>query len=135
MAIKDHKESLSNEFRNIIKEMHFLLDNISLDLHKAEHGNKAASQRVRTGTVRLEKIAKMYRKESVHHEKKSSKRSSTKSASSKAKKPAAKTMSRTKAKTTSKAKSASKAKSISAKPRHFAFKRSTAKLPQKRMGW
>ena len=39
------------------------------DLQKAEGGNKAASQRVRTGTVRLEKVAKLYRKESIKTEK------------------------------------------------------------------
>jgi len=40
------------------------------DLHKANKGNRAAAQRVRTGTIKLEKCAKMYRKESVAAEKK-----------------------------------------------------------------
>lgn len=42
-----------------------LLVKIGTDLQKAENGNKAASQRVRTMTVRLEKIAKLWRKESI----------------------------------------------------------------------
>lgn len=46
-----------------------LLQQITHDLEKAEGGNKAASQRVRTGTVRLEKLAKGYRKESITSEK------------------------------------------------------------------
>jgi hypothetical protein len=32
-------------------------------------GNKAASQRVRTGTIMLERIAKVFRKESIYAEK------------------------------------------------------------------
>src|ERR1700733_10666090 len=50
------------------KHMRDLLSQITSDLDKAEGGNKAASQRVRTGTVKLEKIAKMYRKESIKTE-------------------------------------------------------------------
>mgnify|MGYP006281957197 CR=1 FL=1 len=41
------------------------LEQIAKDLIKAEKGNRAAAQRVRTGTIKLEKIAKQYRKESV----------------------------------------------------------------------
>src|ERR1700759_1639421 len=55
---------------NTFKQMRELLNNISHDLVKSENGNKAASQRVRTGTVRLEKLAKQYRKESISFEKK-----------------------------------------------------------------
>ncbi len=47
------------------KRMNELLEQIVSDLNRAERGNKAASQRVRTGTIQLEKIAKQYRKESV----------------------------------------------------------------------
>lgn len=43
-----------------------LLEQIYEDLHKAtEKGNKAAAQRVRTKSIKFEKIAKLYRKESV----------------------------------------------------------------------
>ena len=47
------------------------LEEISHDLQKSLGGNKAASQRVRTGTIKLERTAKLYRKESVASEKKS----------------------------------------------------------------
>ncbi len=51
------------------KHLKDLLHNVTLDLTKSEGGNKAASQRVRTGTVKLEKLAKLYRKESIKNEK------------------------------------------------------------------
>jgi len=46
-----------------------LLERLSKDLLKVQRGNKSAAQRVRTGTVKLEKIAKLFRKESVCAEK------------------------------------------------------------------
>lgn len=46
-----------------------LLSDLTKDLAKAFRGNKAASQRVRTGTIKLERIAKQFRKESVSAEK------------------------------------------------------------------
>lgn len=55
------------ETTNKMKEQ---LCQIAKDIEKAERGNKAASQRVRTGTIRLEKIAKLFRKESIATEKK-----------------------------------------------------------------
>jgi hypothetical protein len=77
------------------KHMRDLLCNIGSDLEKAENGNKAASQRVRTATVKLEKVAKAYRKESIATEKKGrgTKKPAKKAAATKAKtskKPAAK---------------------------------------------
>jgi hypothetical protein len=51
------------------KHMRELLCGISVDLEKASGGNKAAAQRVRTGTIKLEKVAKNYRKESINAEK------------------------------------------------------------------
>lgn len=42
-----------------------LLTGISRDLTKVERGNRAAAQRVRVGTLRLEKVGKQFRKESV----------------------------------------------------------------------
>lgn len=50
-------------------EMQALLECVTKDLEKGAKGNKAAAQRVRTGTVKLEKIAKLYRKQSVASEK------------------------------------------------------------------
>ena len=55
--------------KDTIKHMRELLSQITVDLEKADGGNKAASQRVRTGTVKLEKVAKAYRKESIKGEK------------------------------------------------------------------
>lgn len=52
------------------KRLRDLLNHVVSDLEKSENGNKAASQRVRTGTVKLEKVAKAFRKESIAHEKK-----------------------------------------------------------------
>ncbi len=51
------------------KQMREILAGISVDLEKAATGNKAASQRVRTGTIKLEKTAKNYRRESISAEK------------------------------------------------------------------
>ena len=56
--------------KDTYKHLKDLLANITADLEKSENGNKAASQRVRTGTVKLEKVAKAYRKESISAEKK-----------------------------------------------------------------
>lgn len=55
--------------KETFKHLKDLLAHITHDLDKAEGGNKAASQRVRTGTVKLEKVAKVYRKESIKSEK------------------------------------------------------------------
>ena len=52
-----------------VKEMRHLLASLTIDLEKAAYGNKAASQRVRTGTIKLEKGAKKFRKESIKAEK------------------------------------------------------------------
>jgi hypothetical protein len=45
---------------NTETQMKGLLAEITHDLEKADRGNKAASQRVRTGTIKLEKVAKVY---------------------------------------------------------------------------
>jgi hypothetical protein len=46
------------------------LADLCRDLEKANAGNKAASQRVRTATIKLTKISKIYRKESILAERK-----------------------------------------------------------------
>ena len=61
MALKDTCKTLKS-----------LIEGIQHDLQKAEEGNKAAAQRVRTSSIKLEKIAKLYRKESIKEEKKGS---------------------------------------------------------------
>ncbi|MDN3507768.1 MAG: histone [Simkaniaceae bacterium] len=64
-----------------IKEMENLLAHINADMVKVNRGNSAAAQRVRTGTIKLEKVAKKFRKESVVAGKK--KRSTRKKATAK----------------------------------------------------
>jgi hypothetical protein len=52
-----------------VHHLNVLLVSITKDLSKVGRGNKAAAQRVRVGTIRLERIAKQFRKESVASEK------------------------------------------------------------------
>ncbi|MCB1073378.1 MAG: histone [Chlamydiales bacterium] len=60
---------------NTIKNMEAMLMDLAMDLRKAsEKGNKAASQRVRTGTIKFAKLAKQYRKESIAADKKGGKK-------------------------------------------------------------
>lgn len=56
--------------KDTVNTMRKGLEDLCRDLEKANGGNKAASQRVRTGTIKLAKIAKVYRKESLLAEKK-----------------------------------------------------------------
>lgn len=122
--------------KETIKQMKDLLAHITTDLEKADGGNKAASQRVRTGTVKLEKVAKVYRKDSIKHEKstqgtkKTAKKAAGKSTAKKAAKPAAKATANKSVKV--KAKPKAKAHKAVAKPRAMSLKRPTAKLPSKR---
>lgn len=51
--------------KTTVEHMKKLLQEISHDLEKSGRGNKAASQRVRTRTIRFAKIAKDFRKESI----------------------------------------------------------------------
>ena len=70
-------------FKDTVKTMRELLVEIQADLEKGENGNKAAAQRVRVYTIDLEKIAKLYRKESINSEKKGEKKSAPKKAAPK----------------------------------------------------
>lgn len=118
--------------QNTVSHLKELLSNITQDIGKAEGGNKAAAQRVRTQTVKFEKIAKTYRKESISNEK-----------HNKGKKPAKKAFALNKSTALkgraapSKAKAAPKkqkpkAKAATARPRALSLKRPTARLPVKR---
>lgn len=51
--------------KNTCNELKMLLEAICADLEKASEGNQAAAQRVRTNSIRFQKVAKLYRKESV----------------------------------------------------------------------
>lgn len=117
--------------KETIKHMKDLLTHITADLEKADGGNKAASQRVRTGTVRLEKIAKVYRKDSIKNEKATQ---GTKRPAKKAGKSTAKKAAKPKAAKAVKVKAKPKAKAHKAiaRPRALSLKRPTAKLPAKR---
>jgi len=117
--------------KDTIKHMRELLSGIAHDLEKADGGNKAASQRVRTGTVKLEKIAKHYRKESIKTEK--SGKSTKKTASSHKKTPAKKAAPAKKSTPAKKIlKAKPKAKIHKARPSALSFKKPTAKLPSRR---
>ena len=70
-------------FKDTVKTMKDLLEEITTDLQKGENGNKAAAQRVRVYTIDLEKVAKLYRKESISAEKKMVKKVAPKKATSK----------------------------------------------------
>lgn len=107
-----------------------LLGKITSDLHKAEGGNKAASQRVRTMTVRLEKVAKTYRKESIHNEKNTKGMKKPKKVGKAKAKPAAKKAAHPKKPAAKKPAAKSKGSALS-RPRALSLKKPTAKLPMK----
>lgn len=50
-------------------KLEHLVHLLSKDLTKVYKGNKSAAQRVRVGTLQLEKVGKLFRKESVYAEK------------------------------------------------------------------
>lgn len=52
-----------------VQQLNTVLTKVVMDLSKVYKGNKSAAQRVRVGTINLEKIAKRFRKESVAAEK------------------------------------------------------------------
>lgn len=129
MKLKNWR-NLTMALKDTVKHMRDLLGNITHDLEKADGGNKAASQRVRTGTVKLEKLAKTYRKESIKTEK------STKGQKKPAKKAAAPKGKAKPAANKGKAKPAPKAKAhkATARPRALSLKKPSARLPMKRAG-
>lgn len=66
--------------KETVSSMRKHLEEMIRDLDKAVGGNKAASQRVRTSSIKFGKIAKTYRKESVSSEKGGAKKKSVKKA-------------------------------------------------------
>ena len=130
--------------KDTFKQMKELLSDIMSDLDKSENGNKAASQRVRTGTVRMEKLAKQYRKESIASEKKTKGQKTTatkktvskaKPATTKAKPTTANKSKSSTVKATSKPKAiakTSKKATTQARPRQLSVRKPTAKLPSKK---
>lgn len=55
--------------KETINHVRQILIGLCHDLEKAAEGNRAAAQRVRTGSIEFSKVAKVYRKESVAAEK------------------------------------------------------------------
>jgi DNA-binding protein H-NS len=55
--------------KETINAMRQHLIELSHDLEKASGGNRAAAQRVRTGSIKFAKISKVFRKESISAEK------------------------------------------------------------------
>ena len=55
--------------KDTMNHLHNLLGALAKDLAKVHRGNKTAAQRVRVGTIQLERTAKLFRKESVAAEK------------------------------------------------------------------
>lgn len=107
--------------------MNSLLAEIQEDMQKLEAGNKAAAQRIRTNTIRFEKVAKLFRKESIAAAKSGGlkRKSTTKSKAKLTKSPAKKkAASKTKAK---KAAAKSVAKKSPAKKKVVAKKKAPAK--------
>lgn len=101
--------------KNTAEELREVLQQTVRDLDKAEKGNKAAAQRVRTNTVRLEKVAKLYRKESISQERGDVKKTAKKAAAPQKPKKA----------------TAEKKKSTPAKKSNFS-RRASAKIPTRR---
>ncbi len=62
--------------KETMHQLNQLLSCMVKDLEKSYRGNKTAAQRLRVGTIQLEKIAKIFRRESVAAEKGHKKRSS-----------------------------------------------------------
>lgn len=73
--------------RETMNHLNHLLAAVTKDLMKVSNGNKSAAQRVRTGTIKMEKIAKLFRKESVAAEKSGQLKRKSKSRKKAVKKP------------------------------------------------
>lgn len=121
--------------KQTVNQMRSHLTQIMQDLDKADRGNKAASQRVRTGTIRLEKIAKLFRKESIKEEKTHKGKKKPAAAKMVAKKAPVKKAAKPVAKKAMKAKpkAAMKSKKATAGTRALSVqRRQTAKLPSRK---
>lgn len=116
--------------RDTCQSMKECMDMIAQDLEKAQEGNKAAAQRVRINTIKFEKAAKLYRKESVKAQKGGGGASKT-SAGSRAPSKTKKTKTSKRPAPASSTKRTTK--KAAAKPKALTRKRATAKLPKKRV--
>ncbi len=55
-----------------MQRLHHLIEAVAKDLVKVTRGNRSAAQRVRVGTLHLQKWGKLFRKESLHAERRGS---------------------------------------------------------------
>lgn len=55
--------------KETMQHLDHILAGVAKDLTKVNRGNKSAAQRVRVGTIKLERVAKLFRRESVAAEK------------------------------------------------------------------
>lgn len=122
--------------KNTVVQLRTLLGQVTKDLDKAERGNKAASQRVRTGTIKLEKTAKLFRKESVKADKENKGRPKVAKKATTAKKATSKKTAAPKKGNTKKAAAPKKAaptkKKVTARRSAMSFERQrSAKLPRR----
>jgi hypothetical protein len=67
------KAATIQELKNLSLTIKNYLNNMQIDLEKAERGNRSAAQRLRTQSINFSKIAKDYRRISLLSEKKISK--------------------------------------------------------------
>lgn len=116
--------------KDTVKNLRTLLHTVTSDLTKAENGNKAASQRVRTGTIRLEKLAKHYRRESIKAERSGNGKKPKSSKGSKAPKVSKASKAPKHSKSAPKAKAQKSSSSSSSKSKQK--KRATAKILKKK---
>ncbi len=116
--------------KDTCKTLRSLLEEILADLQKADAGNKAAAQRVRTQSIKFEKCAKMYRKESIKADKSGHMKKAKEANRKKVAKPVP-SKAATVTKTVTKPAAASK-KRAPAKKAPPMPKRPTAKLPRVR---
>ncbi len=111
MFFKYQEEEKNMALKDTSKKLGEALTQVAKDLAKAVGGNRAASQRVRTGTIKLEKLAKVFRKESV----KEAKKALPKKKASPKKKPATKKKAEPKRKVATKKKAPAKKKTAAKK--------------------
>ena len=58
--------------QDTLHDLQLLVTAVAKDLGKVSRGNRSAAQRVRVGTISLQKVGKLFRKESLQAERRSS---------------------------------------------------------------
>ncbi len=58
--------------QDTLQRLQLLIEAVAKDLSKVSRGNRSAAQRVRVGTILLQKVGRLFRKESLHAERRSS---------------------------------------------------------------